>query len=194
MWRRERAHRSVSPRRPGRRRIGVTPFASVLESLIRRQERGSVLEKALFFWLDRDPYSFEWFAGLLLRPEALAGAQEVDIHVYGTGGQQSITAAALNLARDVPHAAGKPDLVTGLRTRTHLGQPAFDKELKRVARAHVPNPVELFFCGPPGLGRSCAARPPTRGSASSRSISEVGAGRGKAGRARPLVASPRPRR
>lgn len=134
--------------------IGVTPFASVLDSLIHREKRGEgPLENAYFYWLNRDPYSFEWFAGLLLKLEASDERQKVDIHVYMTGGQCSVTAAALNVAREVAHALGKPDLVTGLRTQTHLGQPDWDQELATIARRHAPEQVDLFFCGPPGLAR-----------------------------------------
>ncbi len=44
--------------------IGVTPFASVLESLVMRgngeSQRPSSLQHVHFFWLNRDQYSFEW--------------------------------------------------------------------------------------------------------------------------------------
>jgi predicted ferric reductase/Ca2+-binding EF-hand superfamily protein len=138
--------------------IGVTPFASVLDSLVRRQKSGqSALEKAYFFWLNRDPYSFEWFAGLLLKLETNDETGKVDIQVYMTGGRCSITAAALNVARDVAAALGRPDLVTGLRTRTHLGQPDWERELRVITERHAPAPVDLFFCGPPGLARKLRA-------------------------------------
>jgi len=113
--------------------------------------------KAYSFWLNRDPYSFEWFAGLLFKLETNDEAGKVDIQVYMTGGRCSITAAALNVARDVAAALGRPDLVTGLRTRTHLGQPDSDKELRVIAERHAPAPVDLFFCGPPGLARKLRA-------------------------------------
>jgi predicted ferric reductase/Ca2+-binding EF-hand superfamily protein len=47
--------------------IGVTPFASVLASFVLRAngEHPPKLTKAHFFWLNKDQYSFEWFAELL---------------------------------------------------------------------------------------------------------------------------------
>src|SRR5262249_50444890 len=47
--------------------IGVTPFASILESIVLRANGAAPprLRKAHFFWLNRDQYSFEWFTGLL---------------------------------------------------------------------------------------------------------------------------------
>jgi NAD(P)H-flavin reductase/Ca2+-binding EF-hand superfamily protein len=134
--------------------IGVTPFASVLESMVLRAYAGqSELEKLYFFWLNRDSRSFEWFAELLLRVEQMDHRQMVDIKVCMTGGRGNIAALALNLARNLSHEIGKPDLVTGLRTQTLVGAPDFDRELSEIATRHAPEPVDVFFCGPPGLGR-----------------------------------------
>ncbi len=47
--------------------IGVTPFASVLESIVLRSEANAALtlDRVDFVWLNRDQYSFEWFVNLL---------------------------------------------------------------------------------------------------------------------------------
>jgi len=138
--------------------IGVTPFASVLESMVMRAYAGeSQLEKLYFFWLNRDSRSFEWFAELLLRVEQMDHRQLVDIQICMTGGRGNIAAAALNLARNLSHEIGKPDWVTGLRTQTRVGAPDFDHELSVIAERHASQPVDVFFCGPPGLGRKLAA-------------------------------------
>jgi len=47
--------------------------------------------------------------------------------------------------------------VTGLRTQTRVGAPDFDRELSAIAARHAPDPVDVFFCGPPGLGRKLSA-------------------------------------
>jgi len=138
--------------------IGVTPFASVLESMVARAYAGeSQLEKLYFFWLNRDSRSFEWFADLLLKVEQTDHRQLVDIQICMTGGRGNVAALALNLARNLSHEIGKPDWVTGLRTQTRIGAPDFDAELAAIAARHAPEPVDVFFCGPPGLGRKLAA-------------------------------------
>ncbi|HET7544581.1 MAG TPA: EF-hand domain-containing protein [Polyangiaceae bacterium] len=138
--------------------IGVTPFASVLESMVARAyARESQLEKLYFFWLSRDSRSFEWFAELLLKVEQTDHRQLVDIQICMTGGRGNVAALALNLARNLSHEIGKPDWVTGLRTQTRIGAPDFDAELAVIAERHAPNPVDVFFCGPPGLGRKLSA-------------------------------------
>ncbi|HEY0468630.1 MAG TPA: EF-hand domain-containing protein [Polyangiaceae bacterium] len=138
--------------------IGVTPFASVLETMVARAYAGeNQLEKLYFFWLNRDSRSFEWFADLLLNVVQTDHRQLVDIQICMTGGRGNVAALALNLARNLLHEIGKPDWVTGLRTQTRVGAPDFDAELAKIAALHAPAPVDVFFCGPPGLGRKLSA-------------------------------------
>jgi len=138
--------------------IGVTPFASVLESMVARAYAGeNQLEKLYFFWLNRDSRSFEWFAELLLQVEQTDHRQLVDVQICMTGGRGNVAALALNLARNLSHEIGKPDWVTGLRTQTRVGAPDFDVELAAIVERHAPEPVDVFFCGPPGLGRKLSA-------------------------------------
>ncbi len=140
--------------------IGVTPFASVLESLVWRANGRSTapsrLEKVHFFWLNRDQYSFEWFAALLADLERLDQASLLDIHIWMTGGRGGLTAAGLEVAREIMHAAGEPDIVTGLAAKTHLGHPDWEATLRAIRDAHAPTRVDVFFCGPPGLGAKIA--------------------------------------
>lgn len=135
--------------------IGVTPFASVLESLVLRgngeSERPSKLAHVSFFWLNRDAYSFEWFADLLRELEARDGRKMLEIHLCLTGGGAGATALALELARDVMHGAGRSDVYTGLRTHTHAGAPDWEKALSAIAEQHAGERVDVYFCGPPGL-------------------------------------------
>jgi predicted ferric reductase/Ca2+-binding EF-hand superfamily protein len=137
--------------------IGVTPFAAILESIVLRangrHERPPKLEKASFFWLNRDRHSFEWFAALLTELERIDGAGVLDASIWMTGGRAGVTAAALELAREAAHAAGHRDVVTGLRTKTHMGHPDWDAVLAEIAARHAPHGVDVYFCGPPGLGR-----------------------------------------
>lgn len=133
--------------------IGVTPFASVLESLVLRGngERPPTLRKAYFFWLNRDQYSFEWFADLLREIEKADHRALLDVHLCMTGGRAGTTALALEAARSLLHSAGRTDIVTGLRTHTHMGPPDWEAWLAEIAERHAPAKVDVYFCGPPGL-------------------------------------------
>ena len=135
--------------------IGVTPFASVLESVVLRgnERHASSLEKVHFFWLNRDQYSFEWFRALLENLEQQDAGRLLDIHLCMTTVRSGVTAFGLELAREVMRSAGRSDFMTGLRTRTHLGQPDWAALLGAIAERHRPAPVDVFFCGPHGLAR-----------------------------------------
>ena len=138
--------------------IGVTPFASVLESAVLRsqQAKPSALEKVHFFWLNRDQYSFEWFRGLLAKLEQQDTRRLLDIHLCMTGMRSGVTAFGLELARSVMHSAGRSDFITGLQTKTHLGHPDWEAMLGAIAERHRPAQVEVFFCGPHGLAKKLA--------------------------------------
>ena len=140
--------------------IGVTPFASVLESLVLRANRlsrlPSKLEKVHFFWLNRDQYSFEWFSSLLARLEGLDQHGMLDIHLCMTGAHAGATAIGLELARAAMQSSGRSDLITGLHVHTHTGQPDWDSLMRGVAEQHGTVPIDVYYCGPPGLGARIA--------------------------------------
>ena len=141
--------------------IGVTPFASVLESMVLRANgetsKRAALKKAHFIWLNRDQYSFEWFVALLQQLEATDTSGCLDVQLYMTGARGGVTSIGLELAREVMQAAGAKDIVTGLQTRTHLGPPDWDSLLGAIAQQHAPDKVDVYFCGPPGLGTKVRA-------------------------------------
>lgn len=133
--------------------IGITPFASVLQSLVVRARANETCpKKVYFYWLNRDAHAFEWFAELLLQLEAIDIDQLVDVHIFMTDGRGHGTSAALNLARAISHDMGKPDLITGLRAKTNLGRADWPRELALVLEGHPGQELDLFFCGPVGLG------------------------------------------
>lgn len=138
--------------------IGVTPFASILESILLRAKSGAgtTLEKVHFIWLNRDAYSFEWFAALLADLESHDDKRLFDVHAYMTGGRAGASAMGLEIARLVRRERGKGDLVTGLQATTHMGHPDFRAILTDIARQHASG-IDVFFCGPLGLGKKVSA-------------------------------------
>ncbi|CAH0550474.1 unnamed protein product [Brassicogethes aeneus] len=159
--------------------IGVTPFASILQSIMHRywKARHSCpkckfswaseipptvmnLRKVDFFWINRDQRSFEWFVNLLSQLEIeqaeLGGAMErfLDMHMYITSALQKtdMKAVGLQLALDLLHEKEKRDLITGLKTRTNAGRPNWDKVFKQILDQKK-GKVTVFYCGPPELGR-----------------------------------------
>ncbi|KAI8118159.1 NADPH oxidase 5 [Lucilia cuprina] len=160
--------------------IGVTPFASILQSIMHRYWKARHtcpncnfewasdipktvmnLRKVDFFWINRDQRSFEWFVNLLSQLEIeqaeLGGAMErfLDMHMYITSALQrtDMKAVGLQLALDLLHEKGKRDLITGLKTRTNAGRPNWDKVFKQL-QAQKKGKVTVFYCGPPQLAKT----------------------------------------
>ncbi|XP_019771051.2 NADPH oxidase 5 isoform X2 [Dendroctonus ponderosae] len=159
--------------------IGVTPFASILQSIMHRYWKARHtcpkckfswacdipatvmnLRKVDFFWINRNQRSFEWFVNLLSQLEIeqaeLGGAMErfLEMHMYITSALQKtdMKAVGLQLALDLLHEKEKRDLITGLKTRTNAGRPNWDKVFKQISDQKK-GKVTVFYCGPPQLGR-----------------------------------------
>lgn len=136
--------------------IGVTPFASILKSMLHRSKdksSGMQLEKVHFYWLNRDQKSFEWFVELLSQIENDDTNHLFDINLYLTGAQQKSDMKSYTLfaAMDLMHSRTQVDLITGLKSRTQTGRPDWDAIFSQIAKEHAPHKVDVYFCGPPGL-------------------------------------------
>merc|ERR1712008_500570 len=160
--------------------IGVTPFASILQSIMHRywQARntcpkchynwtsdlsasvGLTLRKVDFFWINRDQRSFEWFVNLLSQLEIeqaeQGGAMErfLYMHMYITSALQKtdMKAVGLQLALDLLHEKEKRDLVTGLKSRTIAGRPNWNKVFTQI-REQSKGRITVFYCGNPILAK-----------------------------------------
>nr|KAF6486213.1 hypothetical protein HJG63_014284 [Rousettus aegyptiacus] len=158
--------------------IGITPFASILQSIMyRHQKRKHVcpncqhswmegiqdndmkLHKVDFIWINRDQRSFEWFVSLLTKLE-MDQAEEpqegrfLELHMYMTSalGKNDMKAIGLQMALDLLAKKEKKDSITGLQTRTQPGRPDWNKVFQKVA-AEKKGKVQVFFCGSPALAK-----------------------------------------
>ncbi|XP_066588886.1 NADPH oxidase 5 [Prorops nasuta] len=159
--------------------IGVTPFASILQSIMHRYWKarhtcpkckfswaGEIphtvmhLRKVDFFWINRDQRSFEWFVNLLSQLEmeqaelGVTMERFLEMHMYITSALQKndMKAVGLQLAMDLLHEKEKRDLITGLKTRTNAGRPNWDKVFKQL-QDRKKGKITVFYCGPPQLAR-----------------------------------------
>jgi len=159
--------------------IGITPFASILQSIMHRYWQVKKkcpncdyqwsddtlsnmfnLKKVDFFWINRDQKSFEWFVKLLSQLEIEqaehggAMSRFLDMHMYVTSALQrtDMKAVGLQLALDLLHEKEKRDLVTGLKSRTIAGRPNWNKVFTKIKEQRL-GKVTVFFCGNSSLGR-----------------------------------------
>ena len=135
--------------------IGVTPFASVLHSLLlRRQDAGGTGQVIYFHWLNRSQKSYEWFVDLLGAAERQLGEDQFRLHIHLTSLSHNLSNIAMQMAVDAYRGRFGRDPLTHLRAVTSAGRPNWVRTFAEVALKHDGLPVDVYFCGPPELGRS----------------------------------------
>jgi predicted ferric reductase len=134
--------------------IGVTPFASVLQSLLLRRREGSTPEGQTihFHWLNRSHRSYEWFVDLLKEAEKTLGEDRFRLHIHLTSLTHDLTNIAMQLAMDAYRDRHERDPLTGLAAETSAGRPDWDAVFAALARERPGEKADVFFCGPPALG------------------------------------------
>ncbi|NXB47443.1 NOX5 oxidase, partial [Leucopsar rothschildi] len=158
--------------------IGITPFASILQSIMfryrrrkqscpschfswseERRDEEMTLRKVDFIWITRDQQHLQWFLGLLAKLESEQaelepGGKFLELHLYMTSalGKGDVKALGLQLALDLLAAQEKRDSISGLRSRTQPGHPDWAKVFGKVA-AERRGKVQVFFCGSAGLAK-----------------------------------------
>ncbi|XP_067653613.1 NADPH oxidase 5-like isoform X1 [Haliotis asinina] len=159
--------------------IGVTPYASILQSIMYRfkaykrccpncthawyddvPQHVMNLKKVDFIWINRDQKAFEWFVSLLTQLEmeqTMEGGlgNFIEMHMYMTAAlnKTDLKGIGLQMALDLIHKKQDKDLLTGLKTRTQPGRPDFKKLFTKIAAEKKGN-VKVFFCGNPMLGKT----------------------------------------
>ncbi|PIK46140.1 putative NADPH oxidase 5-like [Apostichopus japonicus] len=133
--------------------IGVTPFASVLQSIMYRFEQiplncpncshswtvnrpkdSMKLKKVHFIWINRDRRNFEWFATLLTELD-IAGQhymgfeQFLDMQLYLTSepDKNFLQDLALQLALERVNNQDSAELLAKLKEKTRYGRPDWDE-------------------------------------------------------------------
>uniref|UniRef100_A0A3P8X9C4 NADPH oxidase, EF-hand calcium binding domain 5 n=1 Tax=Esox lucius TaxID=8010 RepID=A0A3P8X9C4_ESOLU len=161
--------------------IGITPFASILQSIIYRMRKQNCpncdyswcenikdsqmkLRKVDFIWINRDQKSFEWFVSLLTKLEMDQADEEpegrfLEMHMYMTSAlsKNDMKAIGLQMALDLLAKKEKRDSITGLRTRTQPGRPDWGKVFQKVAEEKK-GKVHVFYCGSPALAKLIKAQ------------------------------------
>ncbi|XP_029697200.1 NADPH oxidase 5 isoform X3 [Takifugu rubripes] len=163
--------------------IGITPFASILQSIMYKYRRRKQncpncnyswcenlkdsdmkLRKVDFIWINRDQKSFEWFVSLLTKLEMDQADEEpegrfLEMHMYMTSAlsKNDMKAIGLQMALDLLAKKEKRDSITGMRTRTQPGRPDWGKLFQKVSEEKK-GKVHVFYCGSPALAKVIKAQ------------------------------------
>jgi predicted ferric reductase len=130
--------------------IGVTPFASILRSILYRHQQGEdlKLQKVYFFWLNRDRRSFEWFTDMLAEIEKAGMENFIELNIYLTDTTVNATSGLIKIGMDLLGRQEGHDLTTGLQTITTFGRPNWERVFHDIARRGRHQAVDVYFCGP----------------------------------------------
>lgn len=130
--------------------IGVTPFASILRSILYRKQQGEdlKLQKVHFFWLNRDRRSFEWFTDMLAAIEKAEMGSFIELNLYMTDAPMNATSGLMKIGMDLLARQESHDLTTGLQTITTFGHPDWERIFHEIARRDRHRAVDVYFCGP----------------------------------------------
>ncbi|WP_299402884.1 EF-hand domain-containing protein [Acaryochloris sp. IP29b_bin.148] len=142
--------------------IGVTPYASLLQSILHQRQTKSEqlkLKKIHFYWFNRTQDSFEWLLEIFQRLEAEDTFNLLDINLYQTGAPKDRDAPrfiTLYTAIDLLHQEQKVDIITGLKKQFQYGRPVWDDIFKELQNHYQKEEykdknVDVFYCGPRGL-------------------------------------------
>ncbi len=139
--------------------IGVTPFASILKSVLYRYEHKEEmkLEKVYFFWLSRGQKSFDWFSELLSEIEQKKLTKFLEINIYMTNAHINASTGLVKMGMELVRKQTQRDTTTGLKSVTHFGRPNWDKIFGEISAKHKFRGVTVYFCGPVGLAQAVRA-------------------------------------
>ncbi|KAG7376295.1 NADPH oxidase 4 [Phytophthora pseudosyringae] len=158
--------------------IGVTPFASILRSIMHQWESfrcphcrhvrfppSFQLRKIYFYWVTREQESLTWFTNTMNQLSEMDTENRLEIHNFFSSVKNEAVIAPLQALQNFIHNAEGQDIISGLHTKqqTHFGRPDWNAELTRVARNHrllepkdnvsrEREEIGVFFCGPKPLG------------------------------------------
>ncbi|CAN6451347.1 unnamed protein product [Victoria cruziana] len=165
--------------------IGATPFISILKDLLNSirhpddlmdsftetsksddssssfKSAGSSKKKthsttnAHFYWVTREPGSFEWFKEVMNEVAEMDQKGVIEMHNYLTSVYEEGDARStlLTMVQALNHAKHGIDILSGTGVRTHFARPDWRRVFTRIASKHPGETVGVFYCGVPMLAK-----------------------------------------
>ncbi|XP_047069439.1 respiratory burst oxidase homolog protein E-like isoform X4 [Lolium rigidum] len=111
--------------------------------------------RAHFYWVTREPGSFEWFKGVMDEVAEMDKKGIIELHNYLTSvyEERDARTTLLSMVQALNHAKHGVDIVSGTRVRTHFARPNWKEEFTRIASKHPSSTVGVFYCGKPTLAK-----------------------------------------
>ncbi|KAL5201259.1 hypothetical protein ABZP36_035613 [Zizania latifolia] len=93
---------------------------------------------AHFYWVTREPLSFEWFKGVMNEVAEMDKKGVIELHNYLTSvyEERDARTTLLSMVQALNHAKHGVDIVSGTRVRTHFARPNWKEVFTRIASKH----------------------------------------------------------
>ncbi|KAJ4832374.1 hypothetical protein Tsubulata_022309 [Turnera subulata] len=119
------------------------------------KKRPQRTRNAHFYWVTREPGSFEWFKGVMDEVAEMDHKGQIELHNYLTSVYEEGDARStlITMVQALNHAKHGVDIVSGTRVRTHFARPNWKEVFTKVAAKHPFATVGVFYCGMPVLAK-----------------------------------------
>ncbi|XP_027329153.1 respiratory burst oxidase homolog protein E [Abrus precatorius] len=110
---------------------------------------------AYFYWVTREPGSFEWFRGVMDEVAEMDHKGQIELHNYLTSVYEEGDARStlITMIQALNHAKHGVDILSGTRVRTHFARPDWKEVFTKIASKHPYSTVGVFYCGMPVLAK-----------------------------------------
>ncbi|KAF7836832.1 respiratory burst oxidase-like protein E [Senna tora] len=110
---------------------------------------------AYFYWVTREPGSFEWFKGVMDQVAEMDHKGQIELHNYLTSVYEEGDARStlITMVQALSHAKHGVDILSGTRVRTHFARPNWKDVFTKIASKHPYSTVGVFYCGMPVLAK-----------------------------------------
>lgn len=110
---------------------------------------------AYFYWVTREPGSFEWFKGVMNEVAEMDHKGQIELHNYLTSVYEEGDARStlITMVQALNHAKHGFDILSGTRVRTHFARPNWKEVFTKIASKHPNRKIGVFYCGMPVLAK-----------------------------------------
>ncbi|KAK2395979.1 respiratory burst oxidase protein A [Trifolium repens] len=120
-----------------------------------RNKRSQRITNAYFYWVTREPGSFEWFKGVMDEVAEMDHKGLIELHNYLTSVYEEGDARStlITMIQALNHAKHGVDILSGTRVRTHFARPDWREVFTKIASKHPNSTAGVFYCGMPVLAK-----------------------------------------
>ncbi|XP_042037809.1 respiratory burst oxidase homolog protein E-like [Salvia splendens] len=119
------------------------------------RKKSQKTRNAHFYWVTREPGSFEWFKGVMSEVAEMDHKGQIEMHNYLTSVYEEGDARStlITMVQALNHAKHGVDILSGTRVITHFARPNWREVFHKVAAKHPCSTVGVFYCGMPILAK-----------------------------------------